>query len=89
MRAFHHIGLITDTAKPGEQYFEKLKVWGTDPSADPNKVEWVRFSPESPLASTPVAKMPHIMGRYDRNEFGALPAFRRRNDIGQPRLYPR
>jgi len=60
MKKFHHIGLVTDTAKPGEMYFEMLKVWGTSPDADPNRVEWVRFSPESPLADTPVAKMPHI-----------------------------
>ncbi len=59
MRNFHHIGLVTQEAKPGEMYFDLLKVWGTDPSKDPNKVEWVRFSPESPLAKSPVAQMPH------------------------------
>ncbi|MBN1417234.1 MAG: hypothetical protein JXP34_00570 [Planctomycetes bacterium] len=65
MKMFHHIGLVTDTEKPGEMYFEKLKVWGTSPDADPNKVEWVRLSPESPLAGTPVAKMPHISFAVD------------------------
>jgi hypothetical protein len=65
MRTFHHIGLVTETEKPGEQYFELLKVWGTSPDEDRNRVEWVRFSPDSPLADTPVAKMPHISWAVD------------------------
>ena len=65
MRNFHHIGLVTKEPKPGERYFEDLKVWGTDPCNDPNKVEWVRFAPDSPLASTPVARMPHVSWAVD------------------------
>ena len=66
MRSFHHIGLVTQDAKPGEMYFEMLKVWGTNPDDDPlNRIEWVRFSPESPLAETPVAKMPHTSWAVD------------------------
>jgi len=65
MREFHHIGLVTQEEVPGEMYFDLLKVWGTDPSADPNKIEWVRFSPDSPLADTPVAKMPHTSWQVD------------------------
>ena len=65
MKTFHHIGLVTDEEKPGENYFESLKVWGTDPANDPNKVEWVRFQADSPLADTPVAKMPHVSWAVD------------------------
>ena len=65
MRKFHHIGLVTDKEMPGEMYFESLKVWGTNPDDDPNRVEWVRFSPQSPLADTPVAKMPHVSWLVD------------------------
>ena len=66
MKSFHHIGLVTEEEKPGEMYFETLKVWGTSPDDDPvNKIEWVRFSPESPLADTPVAKMPHVSWAVD------------------------
>ncbi len=68
MKTFHHIGLVTDTEKPGENYFEMLKVWGTNPDDDPNKVEWVRFAPDSPLADTPVAKMPHTSWAVDNLE---------------------
>jgi len=63
MRTFHHIGLVTDSEKPGEMYFDMLKVWGTNPDDDPNKIEWVRFAPDSPLADTAVAKMPHLLAR--------------------------
>jgi hypothetical protein len=65
MPEFHHIGLITQEPKPGEMYFESLKVWGTDPADDPNKIEWVRFAPDSPLASTPVARGPHVSFAVD------------------------
>ena len=65
MRKFHHIGLVTDTEKPGEDYFELLKVWGTSPDDDPYRVEWVRFAPDSPLADTPVARMPHVSWSVD------------------------
>ena len=65
MKKFHHIGLVTDTEKPGEMYFESLKVWGTNPAEDPNLIEWVRFAPDSPLADTPVAKGPHVSWAVD------------------------
>jgi hypothetical protein len=65
MRHFHHLGLVTKTAKPGESYFESIKVWGTNPADDPNLIEWVRFAPDSPLAGTPVATMPHVSWQVD------------------------
>jgi hypothetical protein len=65
MIKFHHIGLVAQTEMPGETYFESLKVWGTDPEADPNRVEWVRFAPDSPLADTPLTKMPHVSFAVD------------------------
>ena len=65
MCKFAHIGLLTDEPKPGEMWFERLSVWGTDPSADPNLIEWVRFTPESPLYDTPVSKGPHVSYAVD------------------------
>ena len=65
MKRFHHIGLVAREPQPGEMYFESLRCWGTDPSADFNHVEWVRFQPDSPLADTPVAKMPHVSWQVD------------------------
>jgi len=65
VRQFHHIGLVTEESKPGEVYFDSLKVWGTNPEDDPNRVEWIRFAPDSPLIDTPVAKMPHVSWKVD------------------------
>jgi hypothetical protein len=65
MKKFHHIGLVTEKEVPGEMWFESLKVWGTSPEGDPNRIEWVRFRPDSPLADTPVAKMPHTSWQVD------------------------
>jgi hypothetical protein len=65
MKNFHHIGLVTEEPVPGEMYFESLKVWGTSPDNDRNRVEWVRFAPDSPLAGTLVAKMPHVSWAVD------------------------
>ena len=55
----------TQDEVPGEMYFDSLKVWGTNPDDDPNRIEWVRFSPDSPLADTPVAQMPHVSWTVD------------------------
>lgn len=65
MKTFHHIGLVAQAEMPGETYYDSLKVWGTDPENDPNRVEWVRFAPDSPLADTPIARMPHISFAVD------------------------
>lgn len=63
---FHHIGLVTTEPKPGEMLFESLKVWGTNPDNDPtNRIEWVRFAPESPLAGTAVARESHVSYTVD------------------------
>jgi hypothetical protein len=68
MKRFHHIGLVAQKAMPGEVFYEMLNVWGTSPDDDPNRVEWVRFSPDSPLADTPVARMPHVSWAVDNLE---------------------
>lgn len=66
MRKFHHIGLVTTEPKPAESYYPDLKVWGTGPDNDPvNRIEWVRFAPDSPLADTPVAKCCHVSFAVD------------------------
>jgi hypothetical protein len=66
MKTFHHVGLVTQSPQPGEMYFDALRVWGTNPDDDPtNRIEWVRFAADSPLASTPVAKMPHVSWQVD------------------------
>jgi hypothetical protein len=64
MRAFHHIGLPTDTSQPGEYYVEETKVWVTDPRKHRYQVEFLRFEPDSPVTG-PVRDLPHVAFRVD------------------------
>jgi hypothetical protein len=65
VKTFHHVGLVAQGPKPGEVYLDSLKVWVTNPDDDPNRIEWVRPEPGSPLAGTPVAQMPHVCWKVD------------------------
>ena len=64
MREFHHIGLPTDTKQPEEVYVPETKVWVTDPSKHPYRVEYLRFEPDSPVTG-PVRDLPHIAFKVD------------------------
>jgi len=61
---FEHIGIITTERKPGESYVAATKVWRTDFTAHPYRVEWLRFEPDSPVPA-PVREMPHVGYRVD------------------------
>ncbi|MFR9649994.1 MAG: hypothetical protein SNJ33_05105 [Rikenellaceae bacterium] len=43
MRTLNHIGVVTTTPAAGECYNEGMKVWLTDFSTSPNKIESLRF----------------------------------------------
>lgn len=47
MRKLNHIGIVTTTPKGGEVYNEGMKVWLTDYNESGNKIEWLRFAPDS------------------------------------------
>ena len=47
MRTLEHIGIPTTTPKEGENYAEGMKLFLTDPSKSPNKIEWLRFEADS------------------------------------------
>jgi hypothetical protein len=67
MRAFDHVGIPTTDRQPGEMYVEATKVWVTDPMCHPNRIEFLRFEPDSPVHG-PVRDLPHIAFRVDRLE---------------------
>jgi hypothetical protein len=58
-RRFHHIGLTADMPQPGESWVEKTRVWVTDPDDHPQKIEWLRYAPDSPV-SEDFQSRPHI-----------------------------
>ena len=49
MREFHHIGIPSQKKRSGETYLEGAKVHVTAVDADPMKIEWLRFEPDSPM----------------------------------------
>ncbi len=49
MRKLNHFGVVTTTPQPEENYVDGLKVYLTDISKSPNKIEFLRFVPGSPL----------------------------------------
>ena len=56
---FHHIGIPTDTQHEGENYLEGAKLFVTDATKCPFKIEWLRFEPESPMPEQ-LKTTPHV-----------------------------
>lgn len=55
MRTLNHVGIPTSKPKAGERYSEGMKLFLTDYNQCPNRVEWLRFEPDSwmhPLIQT-------------------------------------
>ena len=64
MREFDHIGLTTTEKQPDEMYVEATKVWVTNPADSPEKVEYLRYEPDSPVRG-PLRELPHVAFRVD------------------------
>ena len=45
-------------------YVEQTKVWVTDPLQHPQRIEYLRFEPDSPITG-PLREMPHVAFRVD------------------------
>jgi hypothetical protein len=64
MRRFDHIGIPTAEQHAGEMYVAETKVWVTDPLRHPQRIEYLRFEPDSPVTE-PLRNMPHVAFRVD------------------------
>ena len=64
---FSHVGMITETPKPGEVFVEATRVWITNFVDHPFRIEWLRFEPDSPVAG-PVRTQPHVAYRVSSIE---------------------
>ena len=67
MRIFDHVGVPTTDRQPAEMYVEATKVWVTDPARHPNRIEYLRFEPDSPVHG-PVRDLPHVAFRVPKLE---------------------
>lgn len=59
MRELHHIGIPTDKQQKKENYMAGAKLFVTDVSDSPNKIEFLRFEKGSPLPEL-LQKTAHI-----------------------------
>jgi hypothetical protein len=67
MRIFDHVGVPTAEKQPEEMWVESTRVWVTDPARHPQRIEYLRFEPDSPVTG-PVRQLPHLAFRVDRLE---------------------
>jgi hypothetical protein len=61
---YHHLGVPTDTPRPGEQYLEQYKMYVSGFETSPYGIEWMRFEPDSPVSEL-VRTVPHIAFEVD------------------------
>jgi len=67
MRNFDHVGIPSEEKHPEEMWVEATRVWVTDPARHPQRVEYLRFEPDSPVTG-PVRELPHMAFRVDNLE---------------------
>ena len=48
-RRFHHVGLRAMEPQPGENFVESTRCWVTDPNRHPQRIEHLRYEPDSYL----------------------------------------
>jgi hypothetical protein len=66
-KRFHHIGLRTFEPQPKEDHVAPSKCWVTNPAHDPNRIEWLRYAPDSPI-DPEFMNFPHIAYSVDELE---------------------
>lgn len=61
---YHHVGVPTKEAGPGEQYLPEYKMYVRGFGTSPYGVEWMRFEPDSPLHEI-IRTVPHVAFEVD------------------------
>ena len=64
---YHHIGIPTDTSRPGEIYIGKYKMYVSGFETSPYGIEWMRFEQDSPVSKL-VRTVPHVAFEVDNLE---------------------
>jgi hypothetical protein len=64
MLKFSHVGVPTDEKQAGEVYVEGTKVWVTDFTQHPYRIESLRYEPDSPVKG-PLRDLPHTAYETD------------------------
>lgn len=61
---FHHIGIPTSTARPGEAYLSEYKLYCTDHESNPFGIQWMRYDEDCALPEL-VKTVPHVAFEVD------------------------
>jgi len=61
---YHHIGILTQIPREGEQYHEKVKIWICASEKSPYGVEWLRYEKDCPFPEL-VKTVAHIAFAVD------------------------
>ena len=61
---YHHIGIPTETPRPGEVHLPELKLFCTDHESNPFGIQWMRYEPDCPLPDL-VKRVPHVAFEVD------------------------
>jgi hypothetical protein len=61
---YHHLGIPTDRARPGEVTLEEYGMHVSGFSTSPYGVEWMRFEPDSPIHEL-IKTVPHLAFEVD------------------------
>ena len=61
---YHHIGIPTDIARPGERYLEHLRMYVSGFETSPYGIEWMRFERDCAVSEL-VRTVPHIAFEVD------------------------
>ena len=61
---YHHIGIPTDIARPGEKYLADYGMYVSGFETSPYGIEWMRFEKDSPISEL-VKTVPHIAFEVD------------------------
>ncbi|MGA2813133.1 MAG: hypothetical protein ABSG16_17155 [Candidatus Acidiferrum sp.] len=59
MRRYHHIGIPTSQARPGERHIERLKIFIVGHENSEYGVEWMRFEADAPIPEL-LRHVPHV-----------------------------
>lgn len=78
-KEFHHVGYATTKQHPDEIYLEGTKLYITDASKHPHRIEWLRFEEGCPLPEL-LRKVPHVAFAVEKLE----DALQGQNVIVQP-----
>jgi hypothetical protein len=84
-RRFHHVGLRAMEPQPNEHVVTSTRVWVTDPNKHPQRIEYLRYEPDSYLReefkNTPhVAYVVDDLAPWMEDKEIAIPPF----DVGDP-----